>query len=49
MCSTPALATSGLAGQAYDAARDGQRFLIKVAARRPSIILKSGMLPRPKR
>ena len=39
---THALATSGLAGQAYDAAPDGQRFLVKVPAQRQSIVVLSG-------
>jgi hypothetical protein len=36
------LAASGLAGQAYDAAPDGQQFLVKVPAHRPSIVVMSG-------
>jgi DNA-binding winged helix-turn-helix (wHTH) protein/Tol biopolymer transport system component len=47
LCTTEALATSGLSGQAYDAAPDGLRFLVKVPARRPSIVLRTGWLPRP--
>ena len=38
---TEALLTSGLAGDAYDAAPDGQRFLIKVPSRRPAIVVMS--------
>ena len=39
---TDALETSGLAGQAYDVAPDGRHFVVKVAARRPSIVVRSG-------
>jgi hypothetical protein len=49
LCTTEALATTGLAGQAYEAGPDGQRFLIKVPARRPSIIVMSDRLPRQER
>jgi hypothetical protein len=42
LCPTEALATSGLAGDAFDAAQDGQRFLVKVPARRQSIVVISG-------
>lgn len=49
LCTTEALATTGLAGQAYEAAPDGDRFLIKVAARRPSIIVMSDWLPSSER
>jgi hypothetical protein len=44
LCSTEALPTSGLAGDAYDAAPDGQRFLVKVPAHRSSIVVMSGWL-----
>jgi DNA-binding winged helix-turn-helix (wHTH) protein/Tol biopolymer transport system component len=42
LCPTDALPTSGLAGDAYDATPDGQRFLVKVPARRSSIVMVSG-------
>lgn len=47
LCATEALATSGLAGEAYAAAPDGQRFLIKVPARPASIIITTDWRPRP--
>jgi eukaryotic-like serine/threonine-protein kinase len=46
LCVTEALATSGLAGEAYAAAPDGERFLIKVPARRASIVLTTDWRPR---
>jgi DNA-binding winged helix-turn-helix (wHTH) protein/Tol biopolymer transport system component len=49
LCMTEAMAPSGLAGQAYDAIPDGQRFLLKVPSRAPSIIVKSGWMPGVKR
>lgn len=42
LCKTEALASSGLAGPAYDAAPDGQRFLVKVLASQPAIIVRTG-------
>jgi hypothetical protein len=45
LCPTQALATSGLAGDSYDVAADGQRFLVKVPAHRPSIVVMSGWVP----
>jgi hypothetical protein len=39
---TEALPTSGLAGDAYDATPDGQRFLVKVPTHRSSIVVVSG-------
>jgi hypothetical protein len=42
LCPTEALQTSGLAGDAYDATPDGQRFLVKVPAHRSSIVVMSG-------
>jgi len=41
LCTTEALEGSGVAGWSYGAAPDGQRFLVKVSARRPSIIVMS--------
>ena len=49
LCTTDALPTSGLAGQAYEAAPDGQRFLVKVPARPASIIVRSGWGPTSER
>jgi hypothetical protein len=49
LCPTEALTASGLAGDPYDVAADGQRFLIKVAAHRPSIVVISGWLNGAKR
>jgi len=46
LCSINALPPSGLAGDAYDVAPDGQRFLVKVPARRPSIIVMSNAFAR---
>jgi eukaryotic-like serine/threonine-protein kinase len=47
LCTTEALAMSGVAGQPYDALANGQRFLIKVAARPPSIVVISNWMPKP--
>jgi hypothetical protein len=41
---TDALTASGVAGDPYDVAVDGQRFLVKVPAHRPSIVVMSGWL-----
>jgi DNA-binding winged helix-turn-helix (wHTH) protein/Tol biopolymer transport system component len=49
LCTTAALATSGLAGEAYAAAPDGQQFLIKVPARRASIVVTTDLRPRAER
>ena len=49
LCATAALATSGLAGEAYAAAPDGQQFLIKVPARRASIVVTTDWRPRAER
>lgn len=46
LCTTETLATSGLAGEAYAAAPDGQRFLIKIPARRASIVVMTDWRPR---
>jgi len=37
-----ALEPSGVAGQIYESSADGQRFLVKIPARRPSIVVMSG-------
>jgi DNA-binding winged helix-turn-helix (wHTH) protein/Tol biopolymer transport system component len=42
LCSTNAMAETGLVGNTYDVSPDGQRFLVKVPARRPSIVMMTG-------
>jgi eukaryotic-like serine/threonine-protein kinase len=41
LCRTLALAASGVTGESYDAASDGEKFLVKVPARPPAIIVMS--------
>jgi DNA-binding winged helix-turn-helix (wHTH) protein/Tol biopolymer transport system component len=46
LCPTQAVASSGVAGQAYDIATDGQHFLVKTPTRRAAILVSSGWIPR---
>ena len=46
LCTTGALASSGLIGQTYDIAPDGTRILVKMSARSPAVVVRSGWLPR---